>query len=197
MKEAARGLVVPVGKGLARIGLTANAVTLIGLLFAFATAGLASVGERRLAFACLVVSSLCDLIDGAVARAGGGGTRFGAALDSVVDRAGEAAILTGVLVAALRQGAQERFVWVWSIALAASFLVSYVRARAEGLGMRCEVGLLERPERLALLSILLLAGPRWGEWILAVLAALGTFTVLQRLLHVRRVSMERGTGSAP
>jgi hypothetical protein len=63
--------------------------------------------------------------------------------------------------------------------------------------MRCEVGLLERPERLALLSILLLAGPRWGEWILAVLAALGTFTVLQRLLHVRRVSMERGTGSAP
>jgi hypothetical protein len=63
--------------------------------------------------------------------------------------------------------------------------------------MRCEVGLLERPERLGFLAILALVGPRWGEWVLAVLAVLGTFTVFQRLLHVRKLSRARaaGTGS--
>ncbi len=195
LKETTRALALPLGRGLARIGFTANGVTLIGLLFAFAAAVAIARDSRALGLVCIGVSSLCDLLDGAVARAATGGSSFGAALDSVVDRLGEAAIMAGVLVGALHQGAQERYVWIWSAALTASFLISYVRARAEGLGMRCEVGLLERPERLGFLAILALVGPRWGEWVLAILAVLGTFTVFQRLLHVRRLSRERGAGT--
>jgi CDP-diacylglycerol---glycerol-3-phosphate 3-phosphatidyltransferase len=194
VKDLARATALPVGRGLARMGLTADGVTFAGLLFALAVAAALGSGHRIYAVAFLLVSSMCDLLDGAVARARGGGSMFGATLDSVVDRAGEAAILTGILVVGLRDGARERFLWIWSAALTASFLVSYVRARAEGLGIRCEVGLLERPERLGLLAIVILAGPRWTEVGLDLLAVLGLFTVLQRLLHVHRVASGRGTG---
>lgn len=193
VKQATRSMVLPMGRALARIGLTANGVTLVGLLFAFAVAFALERGWRALAFGCLAISAFCDLLDGAVARARDGGSSFGAALDSAVDRVGEAAIFAGILIASTRDGARERFVWIWSLALTSSFLTSYVRARAEGLGIRCEVGLLERPERLGLLALIVVAGTRWTEWGLGLIAILGTITVFQRILHIRVASRSGGS----
>jgi CDP-diacylglycerol---glycerol-3-phosphate 3-phosphatidyltransferase len=195
VKQATRDMVLPMGRALARIGLTANGVTLVGLLFAFAVAFALERGWRPLALGCLAISAFCDLLDGAVAKARGGGSSLGAALDSSADRIGEAAIFAGLLAATVRDGAKERFVWIWSIALTSSFLTSYVRARAEGLGLRCEVGLLERPERLGLLALIVIAGTRWTEWGLGLLGVLGTITVFQRILHVRTASRSGGMGA--
>lgn len=188
IKRAVRSLAAPVGAGLARLGISANAVTLFGLILAAACGFFLGRGDYGAGLACLLASSLCDLLDGAVARSRGRtGSPFGAALDSVVDRYGEAMILTGVLVdGVLHRDHGASFVWLWSLALTASFLTSYVRARAEGLGFRCEVGLLERPERLALMGLLCLIGPRSAPWILGALAVGGHITVLQRVLHLRK-----------
>jgi CDP-diacylglycerol---glycerol-3-phosphate 3-phosphatidyltransferase len=197
VKDRARAAALPLGRGLARAGVSADGVTITGFLFALAVAVALAGGHRIRAVAFLLASALCDLLDGAVARARGGGSSFGAVLDSAVDRAGEAVILSAILVAGLREGGRERFVWIWSVSLTASFLVSYVRARAEGQGLRCEVGLLERPERLGLLAIIILAGARWTEWGLGLLAILSLLTVMQRLLHVRRAARERGSEIRP
>ena len=193
LKERGRGLVQPVGRGLASIGITANAVTFAGLASAAACGVSLALDHWLLALLFLVVSALCDLLDGAVARAGGGtGTAFGATLDSTADRYGEALILAGLLIDGVRRGAGDWFLWLWVLALASSFLTSYVRARAEGLGLRCDVGLFERPERLALLALLCLLGPRFAPYLLGALALGAHITVIQRLGLVRRVT--RGGG---
>jgi CDP-diacylglycerol--glycerol-3-phosphate 3-phosphatidyltransferase len=188
LKRWARNLAAPVGTLLARIGISANTVTLSGLLLAIACGFFLGRDNWAAGLACLLASALCDLLDGAVARSrGGSGSPLGASLDSAVDRYGEAMILTGVLVNGIVHRHQgEAFLWIWSLALTASFLTSYVRARAEGLGYRCEVGLLERPERLALLGLLCVIGPRGSIWILGALAVGGHVTVVQRILHLRR-----------
>ena len=109
LKKLGRDLTRPLGKMLAATGVTANAVTITGLLFAAACGLLLARGEGVLAFLCLAASSLCDMLDGAVARAGGeAGTPIGAALDSTADRYGEALILTGVLINGHRHGRNAR-----------------------------------------------------------------------------------------
>lgn len=189
LKKAGRGLATPIGRALAGAGVSANAVTAAGLVAAAACGLFLARGRWIVALLFLVASALCDMLDGAVARAkGGGGSRMGAALDSTFDRYGEAVILAGVLVDAWTRETSPWFVWLWVAALVASFLVSYVRARAEGLGLSCEVGLLERPERMALLGLLCILGPRAAVPILGILAVLGHVTIVQRLLHVRRAA---------
>lgn len=201
VKKWVRDFAAPVGNGFARVGISANAVTLSGLLLSAACGFFLGRGKWMAGLGCLLMGSFCDLIDGAVARSRGrSGSPLGAALDSTVDRYGEAMILTGVLVdGVLHRNHGEAFLWLWSLALTASFLTSYVRARAEGLGFRCEVGLLERPERLFLLGLLCAVGPRASMWVLGALAAGGHFTVIQRILHVRREARlngaDRGTGT--
>ena len=115
LKKLGRDLMRPIGNGFAAIGVTANAVTIAGLLFAAGCGLLFSRGQGFLAFLFLVASALCDMLDGAVARADGTpGTPMGAALDSTVDRYGEALILTGFLVGGLRYGFGEWFLWLWA-----------------------------------------------------------------------------------
>lgn len=190
-KKLGRDLMRPAGNGLARIGVTANTVTFIGLLFAVACGLMLARGEWLIGFVFLALSSLCDLLDGAVARAHGrSGTQMGAALDSTADRYGEAMILAGVLVNGIERNVSEWFLWLWVLAFTASFLTSYVRARAEGLGLKCEVGILERPERLVLLGILCLLGPRSVPYILGLLALGGHITFIQRLLLIWRASKD-------
>lgn len=190
IKRTVRGATAPVGRVLDRIGVTANGVTIFGLLFAAGCGAAVSVGRWGLGLALLVASALCDLLDGAVARAGRtGGSRLGAALDSTVDRYGEGLILIGILADRMMRGEPEGrmlLVWLWGFALIGSFLTSYVRARAEGMGLRCEVGIMERPERLALLGLLLLVGVRATLPVLGILALGGHVTFLQRLAHVHR-----------
>lgn len=202
LKRLVRGLAAPLGNGLARLGISADAVTWAGVV----AAGIAAWGFVRgsflLALGALIVSGLCDLLDGAVARAGGRkGTLFGAALDSTLDRYGEGLVLGALTVRAVTQTEHPEhralFATLAVLAGIGSFLVSYVRARSEGLGIACEVGFLERPERLALLVALAVWGDGGLPWILGALAVLTHITFGQRLLHVRRASRLRDSGIAP
>lgn len=193
LKLLVRRLVAPVGSGLARVGVSADAVSWAGVVAAAAAAWGFAIGNRWLALASLIGSGLCDLLDGAVARAGGrAGTSFGAALDSTLDRYGEGLILGALTVRAMMLPAHAAlFAGLAVLAGIGSFLVSYVRARSEGLGVPCEVGLLERPERL----FLLIALAAWGDggipWILGALALLTHVTFAQRLIHIRLSTRRR------
>ena len=186
IKRAVRATVDPLGRRLAQLGLSANLVTLLGLLFAAVAAYGFFREDGPLAFVFLLASGLADLLDGAVARARNlRGTPFGAALDSTLDRYGEGLVLGGILIGLATRGAAPWLVALSLLAGIGSFLVSYVRARAEGLGYACEVGMLERPERLVLLLALALWGRAGEPWILGALALLTHVTFIQRLLHVR------------
>jgi CDP-diacylglycerol--glycerol-3-phosphate 3-phosphatidyltransferase len=196
IKKSVRALVRPAGSLLARVGVSPDAVTFAGLAVAAACGYALARGEWGLAFALLLASGFCDLLDGAVARASGRSeSKMGAALDSTIDRYSESLVLGGVLIDAVRRGAGDWLIWVWVLALTGSFLTSYVRARAEGLGIPCEVGIMERPERLALLALLCLLGPSAALWILAILALGSHVTFLQRLLHIQRLARSRERGA--
>ncbi len=187
----------PAATLLTRLGVSPNAITLSGLLVAGAGAYLLSLGELALGGAVLLLSGAFDLLDGAVARATGRVTRFGALLDSVVDRVSEAAILLGLLVFYLGRpssfGSDLGAALVF-IALAGSIMVSYIRARAEGLGVECNLGVMTRPERVVILGVGLVIGQWWLPAVsvaLGAIAALTMVTSLQRVAHVRRVLGDR------
>lgn len=181
-------LEVPVASFLARLGVSPNTVTLLGLLVAGASAYLLSRGYLWAGGVVLLASGVFDLFDGVLARATGRVTSFGALLDSVVDRLSEVVVLVGLLVFYLQRSSTEGAVLVY-LALAGSVMVSYLRARAEGLGIECKVGVMTRPERVATLGIGLVVGHWWSMAVLVVLGAIAGLTLLtslQRLLHARR-----------
>lgn len=131
----------------------------------------------------LVVGGVLDLLDGAVARQRGQPTRFGALLDSTLDRAGEAAVFLGILLFLLRSRDNAGAALSLS-ALAASYMVSYIKARGEGLGLDCPVGFFTRPERVIVLILgLLLRQPTAA---LALITLLSLATAAQRFLYLRR-----------
>ena len=175
----------PVTGLLARLGVSPNGLTLLGLVVAGASAYLLSVGLLWAGGIVLLASGVFDLFDGALARATGRASRFGALLDSVVDRVSEMVVLLGLLILYIQSSSAEGLVLVY-LALAGSVLVSYLRARAEGLGIECRVGIMTRPERVVALGIGLVLGHWWPVAVLVVLAAvagLAFFTSVQRLLH--------------
>ena len=137
-----------------------------------------------------VVGSLLDILDGALARAGGKTTPFGAFLDSTTDRVSEGFMLTAIAYVFARHG-NPIFVAVAMAAVAGSFLVSYTRARAEALGLRGDVGIGSRAERVVVITAGLVLAP-WGvlAWAIALLAVTAWITVVQRVLHVRKQLLE-------
>ncbi|MDP2727937.1 MAG: CDP-alcohol phosphatidyltransferase family protein, partial [Dehalococcoidia bacterium] len=142
----------------------------------------------------VLFAGLFDMLDGAVARLSGQTTRFGALLDSVVDRFSEAAILAGLLWLYLSQQRITEVLLLFAVLLG-SLMVSYVRARAEGLGLDCEVGLVARPERVLLLALGLLLSQMVP--VLALLAILTHFTVAQRVWHIwQKTGLQELPGSA-
>lgn len=184
----------PAARLLAGLGVTPNALTLSGLAVAGAAAYLVAQGYLAAGGAVVLLSGLFDLLDGALARATGRVSRFGALLDSVVDRVSEAVVLLGLLVHYLDEPSRPGVALVY-VALAASIMVSYVRARAEGLGVECKVGLLTRPERVVALGGGLIVGWWWPGTIivvLALIAALSIITTMQRVLEVRRALSREG-----
>ena len=186
-KEKGRGLFAPLVRGLVRLGVSPSQITVAGLLLALAAGSAAGLGRLRLAGISLILSALCDLLDGQVARMSGREGPAGAFLDSCFDRVAEAAVYLGLIVYFRDSPA---LVLTAGAALVSSYMVSYARARAEGLGFTCAVGLMERPERLAVLIVALLVGGR-TLWIgLALLALLSTVTFVQRFLHVMRSAAE-------
>lgn len=190
LKSGARARLERIGQVVGATGISPNGLTIIGLLLNAIAGAIVGAGWFVAGGAALLIASAFDLLDGAVARATGRTSQFGAFLDSVADRYSEAFVLTGVIAALARAG-DTTLVIAAVAALVGSLLVSYARARAEGLGLSCEVGLLQRPERVVLLAIglifphVLLAPAIW------ILAVVTNITVLQRGLHVRRMLRDR------
>jgi CDP-diacylglycerol--glycerol-3-phosphate 3-phosphatidyltransferase len=185
-KQAARVAVAPLGARLGRLGIHPNTLSLLGLALAVLSGLAAGGGHLRLAVLPLALSGLCDMLDGAVARAMSAESTFGAALDSTVDRVGEAALLGGLLLAPLdTPGGPDLLRLVLIVFLVASFLVSYTRARAEGLGLDCRIGLMERPARMILTGLILLLGRGALLPGFLLLSLLTVWTVFQRLQHIR------------
>jgi CDP-diacylglycerol--glycerol-3-phosphate 3-phosphatidyltransferase len=171
--------------------LTPNAISLTGLLLNVVAAVL--VWERYFFIGgiAFIVGSIMDTLDGRYSRMSGKGTPFGAFLDSTLDRLEEGIVLTAVAATFARQHDQLAVAAV-VVAVLASLMVSYTRARAEALGVECKVGIATRAVRVTILSIGLVfaRGASLGHFSLLapavyVLAALSAFTVLQRILHVR------------
>jgi phosphatidylinositol phosphate synthase len=177
---------------LARTRITPNVLTATGVSLCLAAAVLVPFAEHDklllywLAAAIFVVGSLLDILDGALARAGGKSTPFGAFIDSTTDRVGEGAMLAAIALVFARSGSDWAVV-VTVAAVVGSFLVSYTRARAEALGLRGDVGLGSRAERVVLITAGLVFAP-WGglPWAIVALAATAWLTVGQRILHVRK-----------
>jgi CDP-diacylglycerol---glycerol-3-phosphate 3-phosphatidyltransferase len=176
---------------LGRLGLTPNALTVIGSLLTASVGLLVAQGWFVAAGLCLWLFSATDTLDGALARATDRVTVFGAFLDSVCDRYAEAAVFFG-LVWYYQTRADALGVALAYVALVGSLMVSYTRARAEGVGLQAaDVGWFQRPERIIALGIGLLAAPFSPlvlELVLGLLAVLTTVTVLQRVRHVFRAS---------
>jgi len=141
--------------------------------------------------AVFVVGSVLDILDGALARAGGKTTPFGAFLDSTTDRVSEGFVLGAIALVESRHGNETALAFTVA-AVAGSFLVSYTRARAEALGLRGDVGIGSRAERVVVITAGLVLAP-WGalQWSIYLLAATAWVTVLQRILFVRTQLRER------
>jgi CDP-diacylglycerol--glycerol-3-phosphate 3-phosphatidyltransferase len=185
--------------GLARTRVTPNTLTAAGVTLCLAAAVLVPFESRdKLLFywlgaATFVVGSILDILDGALARAGGKSTVFGAFLDSTTDRVGEGAMLAAIGLVFARAGNDTAVVFTIA-AVAGSFLVPYVRAKAEALGLRGDVGLGSRAERVVVITAGLVFGP-WGglQWAIYFLAAASWVTVVQRILHVRKQLIHGGS----
>jgi CDP-diacylglycerol--glycerol-3-phosphate 3-phosphatidyltransferase len=191
LKEAGRALLAPLVRLAQRIGFTPNRVTVIGFVVVVLGAGLVAFGQLLAGAAILVAGSLLDAVDGALARATGGGTPFGGFLDSTLDRAAEAILYAGLVVYFLRSDADPMLpVSLTLAALSGSFLVSYTRAKAEAIGVSASVGLAPRTERLVLVMAgIALAGLGIGVGLIGAIglvAALAAATTIQRIWHVQR-----------
>jgi len=174
----------PVGRVLFRLHLRPNHLTVIGLVVSFFAAAGFIAGHVRWAGGLLVLAGLCDLLDGSLARVSGQVTAFGAFLDSVIDRYSDLLVLLGIVVLFARMP-HARGAVVAMAGLVGSVMVSYTKARAESIGIDCNVGFMERPERMICLvagAVLDLLEP--ALWVLAVLS---NVTALQRIVFTRRM----------
>lgn len=179
--RAVAAVTAPVGRVVARTGVTPNQLTTLGLVLTTVAAGLAATGRYVEAGLVLVVGGAMDTFDGAVARATGRSTPFGSFYDSVADRISDGLML-GALALGLRD--EPRLLLVAVVALVAAEVTSYVRARAEAIDLDCSVGILERAERALLIVIALLWHDSLLVPVLWVLAVGGVVTVIQRVHHV-------------
>jgi CDP-diacylglycerol--glycerol-3-phosphate 3-phosphatidyltransferase len=167
---------------LSKRGIKPNALTLVNLALNIIAAYVIATGHFFLGGVLVLVAGLFDLLDGALARFTKQTTKFGAILDSVADRISEAAILCGLLIWYIPQQEASLEIVLVFIVLIGSFLISYIRARAEGLGWQCQVGLFTRAERIIVLAIGLLINQVFIA--LCVLVVFVFITVVQRLVYL-------------
>jgi len=186
----------PVADWLIRWRVQPNTITVASVVVLLGSGAAFGAGLPRLGAFWLLTSGLLDILDGKVARRGGMTTSFGAFFDSTLDRLGEAALFSGVAIYFVTTAGQR---WpilglgVTLLTLTGAFLVSYARARAEGLGLECKVGIAQRPERIIGLGVpTLLFGAGPNGWLLlclmAALAVANAVTVVQRVAHVARLT---------
>ncbi len=185
MRRKSRLFLEPIAYLLGRLGLTPNALTFIGLLLNAGVALVLAGGNIQIGGGLLFFSMAFDALDGTLARLTDRQSSFGAFFDSTLDRYAEAVIYGGLMFYLFREGMEEAL-FVAYLAIIGSLMVSYARARAEGLGLECKVGLATRVERVLILSIVLLLNrPVWAVGLVAVLANL---TAVQRIVHVWRAT---------
>ncbi len=191
LKSRSRALAEAPARFLGRLGFSPNGLTIVGSLLTASVGLMVAQGWFLAAGICLWLFSLTDTLDGALARATNRVSIFGAFLDSVCDRYAEAAVFFG-LVWWYQSTANAVGVALAYLALVGSLMVSYARARAEGVGLQAaEVGWFQRPERIIVLGVGLIVAPFIPAVLLVVLASLAiltTITVLQRVVHVARAS---------
>ena len=190
LRPATARLLAPIGRGLVRIGVTPNTVTLVetgGVVISSLV--FYPLGELYIGTLVVAFFALFDMLDGAVARASGETSAWGAFLDSTLDRLSDAAIFAGLLVWLIGGGRDEVLAWLALFCMISGFGVSYIKARAEGLGANCDVGIAERTERLIIILVATglhgLGVPyalATGLWLLAFLSAI---TIVQRLVETR------------
>ena len=184
-RDISRPLLEAVGRTLARAHISPNWVTGAGLVVTVVAGVLAGLGHLQWAAVVYAAGALCDALDGTLARVSGRSSRFGGFLDSTLDRFEEAILFLGLTVAYTRLGS----VWEPPLILAAvtsSLMVSYTRARAEGLGVACQEGLFTRAVRVTITVVGLLLNRVLIMLIVLVIASL--FTALQRMVHVWRMT---------
>ena len=202
-------IVDPLIGGLVRVGIRPNAITTIGVGFVIASAVAFGMGSIRLGGLLLLLSGVVDTFDGAVARRTGATSKFGAFYDSTLDRIGDGATFIGLglyFMTAPEIAYRNVAVVVCMVAILASLVVSYTRARAEGLGLECRVGIAQRAERLVGIGgSALIIGPGPGGLVLssivAVLTLLSVITIGQRIVHIYSITegaqASRGNDDAP
>ncbi len=192
IQRQARSIAERIVQPIAALEISPNVVSLLGLALNFVAALVVAIGPLRVGGALVLFAGIFDLFDGAVARVQSKASTFGAFLDSVLDRYAEGALFLGVILAAIRTVPSHAQTWIIALAYIGaifSLVISYTRARAEGLGLDCKVGVMERPERVLLLGGgLLIGGQAWLVWVLAVMVVATGITGLQRIAHVWRVS---------
>lgn len=190
-----RGGLTPIARGLSGLGIRANTVTVLGFFLTVVGAALLATAQPGPALMVLLLGTVCDTLDGQLARAAGGGTRFGAFLDSTLDRLSDAALA----ISAIQLGATLPDAVLYGdglILLVAAFLVSYIRAKAESLGETASVGIAPREARIVLFLVGVAAWAVTGlVWpfatAVAVAAFLATVTVIQRLAHMASALNEK------
>jgi phosphatidylglycerophosphate synthase len=175
----------PVARALFRARVRPNHLTMVGLGVSLVAAGALAHGRLRIGAVLLALAGLFDFFDGSLARLANCVSAFGAFLDSVVDRYSDLVVLLGVVLY-YHRAADTTGVFLTMVALVGTIMTSYTKARAQSIGLACEIGLIERPERL----ILLIAGATFNLLTPAmiVLAVLTNLTALQRILYTRRAA---------
>jgi CDP-diacylglycerol---glycerol-3-phosphate 3-phosphatidyltransferase len=197
LRPAMARLLTPVGEVLARTPVTPNAVTVIGTVgVAGGALGLFPIGELFPGALTCTIFVLTDMLDGALARIKGTSGTWGAFLDSTMDRVADGAIFSGLAVWFMLGGHNPLLAGVALFCLVTGSLVSYAKARAEGLGLRCDVGLIERPERMLIALVAVGLSGLGVPYILVVglwaLAAGSAFTFWQRVHAVYKATKAPG-----
>ena len=188
--EGARAGSGPLARALAGVGISANAVTIAGGVLSIIGGAMLAAGMPLAALLVLLVGTVADTLDGQIAKASGGGTRLGAFLDSTVDRISDGALFVGAAASGANLG-QPVLLWSSLVALVASFLVPYVRAKAESLGVSASVGPAPREARIVIFLVGLAGWAIFDLQTLFVaavlaLALLSSITFVLRVVHVGR-----------
>ena len=190
LRALTQGIRAPIARLLGGWGVTPNLLTVCGYLLNLPVVYMLATGRLRLGGVLVALAAAFDALDGAVAREMGQSTTFGALFDSVMDRYAEATVFLGLFLYYLHSGATLELVLVY-VTIVGSLMVSYARARAEGLGLACKVGLLTRFERMVLVVLGLLV--RQMPVVLALMAVFTNLTALQRVHRIWQLTR----GDAP
>ncbi len=191
IRERAQDSLNLVARALAATGITPNILTLVGLAAMCGIGVLLGLGHFALGGALIIVAGLVDSLDGTLARLTNRATAFGAFLDSTTDRFAEGALFLGIMYAFLQRGIALA-AYIIFLAMLGSLMVSYARARAEGIGVKCDEGLLTRFERMGILVIGLILTAFFGDApiliALALIAIFANVTAVQRMWVVYRAT---------